>query len=246
MFKNWFLLGCLLFVGCVPKDRFVRVADDALSKSAMLEVKAVVVMTDISFGEDGFSMSASTHAVTFKGAAVFVSPNGHLLTCAHMFEEGTISTITVISAIGRRYTADILYQDHKRDLALIKIDIKDHAFATLVDPRQIQVGQEVLAVGNPLGFEFSVSQGIISALDRDNVGLYDAVQTDAFINPGNSGGPLFNLDGQLVGINSRIVSPIDGPVFTGLGFTISPGQVLEFLTKFRGIEKSFEKVKYGR
>jgi serine protease Do len=247
MFKKFLVAGALLLSGCVaPGNRLVKVVNDVIPKSAMIEVKAVMEMTEITFDDGGFSMDTSTRAVTFKGSAVFVSPNGHLVTCAHMFDEGTISTVTVITSDGHRYVAEILYQDTRRDLALVKISKESPAYATLADPRDIFVGQEVLAVGNPLGFEFSVTHGIVSALDRDNVGLYDALQTDTFINPGNSGGPLFNLEGQLVGINSRIVPPVDASIFTGLGFSVSTGQILEFLTKFRGLERSFSKVQYGR
>lgn len=233
----------LFALGCAPTERYTKVTADVLPKAAMIRVQAVVETLTLKIDDGAFSVEKSTVSIVFLGAGVFVSPNGHILTCAHLFNEGIISSVTIMGYDGEYQAAEIIYQDARRDLALLKTD-DTRAFpqyAKLADPRSLEVGQEVIAVGNPLGFDFSVSHGIISAMNRDEVGIYNATQSDAFVNPGNSGGPLFNLQGELIGINSRIVPPVDQPIFTGLGFSVSPGQILEFLTKFRLIDASLTK-----
>jgi len=236
------ILWALLLSGCEAKaEKYVALADEVVPKTAMVEVDTIVKVMYFVFDSKGLQIEISTVPVTFRGAAVFISPSGHLLTCAHLFDSGYPSTTTIITATGLRLPAEVLYQSEEDDLALLKIENDWPHYARLGDPRELRVGQEVLAVGNPLGFEFSVTHGIISALNRDQVGLYNATQSDAFINPGNSGGPLFNLRGELVGINSRFMPANHALVFSGLGFSVSPGQILEFITKFRGLDQSLPK-----
>lgn len=143
---------------------------------------------------------------------------------------------------------EVLHKEDGLDLALLQSNFDTPTpYARIADPRKLRVGQEVLAVGSPLGFTFSVSHGIVSALNRDDLGVYNMTQSDAFLNPGNSGGPLFNLKGDIIGINSRIVPPVPANIFTGLGFSVQSGQIVEFLTRVRNkylqLEKGFPRFK---
>lgn len=239
MFK--YVLSVLLLVGCTVKDRYVEVTKEALPKSVMLTVDTVVTQLEISVAPNGeLTITGSTATVPIRGAGVFITPSGHILSCAHLFDNGEIVSIQGHSFYDTSLGLELLYLDKGRDLALLKPVTMDFKapFMALADPRKTQVGQEVIAIGNPLGFEFSVSQGIISALYRDFGFRYNMNQSDAAISPGNSGGPLVNLDGQLIGINSLMATNNGG--FVGLGFSVSSAQIIEFLAKFRGIEESYK------
>jgi len=172
-------------------------------------------------------------SVEISGAGIFISPIGHILTCAHLFtfpfNRSKIVTVELYS--NTTVAGEILAISNKSDLALIRTPaITGNNYIQLADPRKIKVGQEVIAIGNALGLDFTVTHGIISALYRDLEESYNVIQSDVFINPGNSGGPVINLQGELVGINSFMISPVTFfPIFTGLGFSVPSGQCLEFL-----------------
>ncbi len=228
------LVGSLLLVSCTPKDRFVSVAKEVLPKSASLYITGVVEGYTITLDEKGFNIEKSTKTVTYTCAGVFVSPNNHVLSCDHCFNMLEVQGITVCNSDGECTAADLLSKRPDVDLALLQANFDEPTpYVRVADPRTIKIGQEVLAIGTPLGFPFSVSHGIISALNRDGLGVYNMIQSDAFLNPGNSGGPLVNLEGELVGINSRIVPPVPANIFTGLGFSVSSGSIIEFLTRIR-------------
>jgi len=153
------------------------------------------------------------------GTGVIVSSHGHILTNNHVVEG--MDQVTVTLPDDRTFEAEIVGRDPKTDLAVIKIAAEDLRPAELGDSDQLNVGEWVLAVGNPFGLDHTVTAGIVSAKGRAYVGLAeyeDYIQTDAAINPGNSGGPLVNLEGQVIGINSAIVSGQRG--YTGVGFAI--------------------------
>ncbi len=173
------------------------------------------------------------------GSGVFISPNGHVLTAAHVVTfPYKLESISIECTNGWIYAGEVLLKDEHRDLALLKINETNTPYARLVNLKSLQVGQEVIAVGSPLGFAGTVTTGIISALNRDQIN-YDMIQMSAPINPGNSGGPLFNLKGELVGINTCIVSPNPFfPSWCGLGFAVSANEINKFLTVFRGLEKA--------
>jgi serine protease Do len=154
-----------------------------------------------------------------SGSGVIVSEDGYILTNNHVIEGA--DEITVVYGDGDRYDAKVVGADPRTDLAVIKIEGKDFPAATLGDSDKIEVGEWVLAVGNPFELQNTVTAGIISARGRSNVGLAeyeDFIQTDAAINPGNSGGPLVNLDGEVVGINTAIATQTGGNM--GIGFAI--------------------------
>jgi len=233
------IVGLLFLAGCTaPGNRFVDIVDKTVRTTVSIEVTATapqVVGIDLDAGE----LIVKEVPVRHLGAGVYITADGHVLTCSHLFWSSKVTEITVIDHSGSVYRAELLSMDKARDLALLKVNpVKPVPFARLADPRKLRIGQEVIAIGNPLGLEFSVSHGIISALNRDANEAYNLTQSDAFINPGNSGGPLFNLKGEIVGINILTTSAVNAPVFTGLGFSVQSGQIVEFLTKYRGIDKA--------
>lgn len=239
------VLVSLFLIGCSEKEKLVELSEQTLPKTASIEVDGIVEGLKLITEGTTMRVEKSTFPVKVAGAGVFISENNHVLTCDHLFTLPVITTVTVCNYSGECAQAEILFREYNLDLALLRVDFKKKSnFARLGDPRDLRVGQEVIAIGNPLGFAFSVSHGIISALNRD-VGVYNMTQSDTFINPGNSGGGLFNLAGELIGINSRMVPPVNAAIFTGLGFSVQSGQIVEFLTRFRGLDKTIPKYDLG-
>jgi len=152
------------------------------------------------------------------GSGVIVSADGYILTNNHVV--GGAEEIHVTLMDKREFTAKVIGKDAKTDLALIKIDTKDALpVAELGDSDSSDIGDWVVAIGNPFGFTLTTTAGIISAKGRMLGGNYDDfLQTDASINPGNSGGPLFNTQGQVIGINTAIYSRTG--TNAGIGFAI--------------------------
>jgi len=153
-----------------------------------------------------------------SGSGVVIAPDGYLLTNHHVVH-GT-RRVKVNFQDGDEAIGAIIGNDSKTDLAVIRVELPTRvAFMRLLDKREVKVGQVVLAIGNPLRFERSVSWGLVSAIDRSlpaQGGLLEGlIQTDAAINPGNSGGPLVSTQGTVVGINTAIV-----PYAQGLGFAV--------------------------
>ena len=152
------------------------------------------------------------------GSGFIISEDGYILTNAHVVEEA--EEILVRLADKREFNARVIGADARSDVALIKIDATGLPRVTLGDPERLKVGEWVVAIGSPFGFDQSVTAGIVSAKGRSlpDENFVPFIQTDVAINPGNSGGPLFNLKGEVVGINSQIYSRTGG--FMGLSFAI--------------------------
>jgi serine protease Do len=166
------------------------------------------------------------------GSGVIVTNEGHIITNNHVVDQ--VDDIEVQLADGRTKKARLVGSDSEADLAVLKVDEPGLKPLKLGDSDAVQAGDMVLAVGNPFGFEETVTQGIISSKGRKNRrdGFGDFLQTDAAINPGNSGGPLINLAGEVIGINTAIISRTGGS--QGLGFAIPSNTVrvaLESLLK---------------
>lgn len=154
-----------------------------------------------------------------QGSGFIISPDGLIMTNNHVV--GDADKVTVRLLDGREFTADTIGTDPATDVAIIKIDASDLPFVDLGDSDQLEVGDWVLAVGNPFGLSHTLTAGIVSAKGRSGMGINDYenfIQTDAAINPGNSGGPLVNLDGDVVGMNTAIFSRSGG--YMGIGFAI--------------------------
>ncbi len=153
------------------------------------------------------------------GSGVIVSPDGYIVTNNHVIAEA--EEVNVLLADNRRFKAKVVGTDPRTDVAVIKIEAKGLPTLPWGDSSRLQVGEMVLAVGNPFGLNQTVTMGIISAVGRAHMGIVDYedfIQTDAAINPGNSGGALVNLKGELIGINTAIFTQSGG--YMGIGFAI--------------------------
>lgn len=154
------------------------------------------------------------------GSGVIIdADNGYVLTNHHVIANA--DSVTVVLNDGRRHEAEIIGSDEGTDIGLLRIDADNLTELALGDSETLEVGDFVLAIGNPFGLGQTVTSGIVSALGRGGInaeGYEDFIQTDASINPGNSGGALIDLNGQLVGINSAIIAPAGGNV--GIGFAV--------------------------
>ena len=158
------------------------------------------------------------------GSGVIVSPDGYIITNNHVVEKGEEIRVTLFD--GKTFKGKLVGADPKTDIAIIRIDARKLPTLTWGDSERLQVGEFVLAIGNPYSLNHTVTMGIISAVGRANVGIADYedfIQTDAAINPGNSGGPLVNVKGELIGINTAIFSRTGG--YQGIGFAVPSNMV---------------------
>jgi Do/DeqQ family serine protease len=172
------------------------------------------------------------------GSGVIVDPSGLVITNNHVIEN--MNEVKVALADRREFAADILLRDPRTDIAVLKLkDATNLQAVELGDSEALQVGDLVLAIGNPFGVGQTVTQGIVSALARTQVGISDYqffVQTDAAINPGNSGGALIDMNGRVVGINTAIYSRSGGSI--GIGFAVPSSMVRVVLNSARGGAKN--------
>ena len=164
------------------------------------------------------------------GSGVLISKNGYIVTNNHVVE-GADEIVVTLPNDEKEYKAKIIGQDPKTDIAVVKIEANDLHVASFGDSATLQEGDVVFAIGNPFGVGETITQGIISALNKNNVGLNqyeNFIQTDASINPGNSGGALVDSRGALIGINSAILSKSGGN--NGIGFAIPSNMVQKIAT----------------
>lgn len=159
------------------------------------------------------------------GSGVIISTDGYIITNNHVVDEAKEDGITVILSDKKEYKAKLIGKDPLTDLAVIKVEANNLPVAHIGNSDEVAIGEMVIAVGNPLGLNSTVTSGIVSAigrgalgLNRDRYAVENFIQTDAAINPGNSGGGLFNLRGSLIGINSAIATRTGG--YMGYGFAI--------------------------
>ena len=162
------------------------------------------------------------------GSGFIISPDGYILTNNHVVDKAR--DIKVALSDGRMLEAKLVGRSQEIDIALVKVDAKDLPIAALGDSDALEVGDWVVAIGNPFGLSHTVTAGIVSAKGRViGIGPYDdLIQTDAAINPGNSGGPLFNINGEVIGINTVIIASGQN-----LGFAVPISIVKELLPSIR-------------
>lgn len=156
---------------------------------------------------------------TVRGSGFLVSNDGYIVTNNHVVEKA--SKVTVTLSNGKKKTATVVGTDPKTDIAVVKIDGDHYSSLAFGDSDKLEVGDWAIAVGNPFGLQTSLTVGVVSAKGRSQlhiVDFEDFIQTDAAINPGNSGGPLLNVEGEVIGVNTAIVSGSGG--YMGIGFAI--------------------------
>jgi serine protease Do len=181
------------------------------------------------------------HKEQSLGSGVIVSEDGYIVTNNHVIEKA--QEIKVLLLNKKDYTAKLVGADPKTDIAVIKIDAKGLPALPWGDSNKLKVGEMVFAIGNPFGLNQTVTRGIISAVGRANVGIADYedfIQTDAAINPGNSGGALINARGELIGINTAILSRTGG--YQGIGFAVPSSmarQVMDSLIKYKKVVRGW-------
>jgi S1-C subfamily serine protease len=203
---------------------------------------SVAYITSTVYQQTFFFEMVPTRAL---GSGFLISPDGRILTNNHVISGS--SKIEVRFADGSRYTGKVLVADRADDLAMIQIDPKKKLpFLKLGDSDALQVGQKVLAIGNPFGFSGTLTTGVVSSLGREirneNSTLEGLVQTDAAINEGNSGGPLLDSQGNVIGINTAILAPSGGNI--GIGFAMPINRAKAMLEDFR-VGKSFGRPRFG-
>ena len=171
------------------------------------------------------------HDVASLGSGFIISNDGYIMTNNHVVKDA--DEIIVRLSDRREFKAEIIGTDHYSDIALLKIDAANLPMVKIGDSNELKVGEWVLAIGSPFGFEHTVTAGIVSAkgrsLPRENYVPF--IQTDVAINPGNSGGPLFNMDGEVVGVNSQIFSRTGG--FMGLSFAVPITMAMDVIEQIR-------------
>jgi len=166
------------------------------------------------------------------GSGFIISSDGYVLTNNHVVSQA--DEIKVILSDEREFDAKFIGTDERTDIALLKIEAKNLPLLTLAKNTKLKVGQWVVAIGSPFGLDYSASAGIVSAIGRNIPSEHSYVQfiqTDVAINPGNSGGPLFNMDGEVVGINSQIYTPSGGSV--GLSFAIPSSVAIDVVSQLK-------------
>ncbi|HEY3416594.1 MAG TPA: trypsin-like peptidase domain-containing protein [Armatimonadota bacterium] len=222
--------------------------------ASVVNVKTTAVQQDpmsLFFGGGG------QREVTGLGTGVIVDEKGDILTNYHVVGEADKITVTVMEASGpKEYPATLIGGDKQEDMAVIKINAKGLKAVQFGDSEALLPGDPVMAIGNPFGFEHTVSVGVISALNRqlpveETVTLRGMIQTDASINPGNSGGPLVNENGQVIGINTAIFlgggSGSGQPQANGIGFAIPSNhahKVMEMILAHGKVQHPYLGVKY--
>ena len=151
-----------------------------------------------------------------QGSGFIISADGYVITNAHVVEDADEVNITLTDK--REFKAKVIGTDERTDVAVLKIDTTGLPKVNIGDSDKVRVGEWVLAIGSPFGFENTVTAGIVSAKSREAGNFVPLIQTDAAVNPGNSGGPLFNINGEVIGINSQIFSGTGG--YLGISFAI--------------------------
>ncbi len=220
--RQFFIGVLILFISLFSFGKAFSVTEDEKNNIAVYEKVAdgVVNVTSTTIQMDFFFNAFPAQG---SGSGSIIDTRGHILTNYHVVADAQKLEVTL--GDGSKWPAKLVGSDPDNDLAVIKIDAPREKLKVIPmgDSRNLRIGQKVLAIGNPFGLERTLTTGIISSLGRtirSEVGtlMEDIIQTDAAINPGNSGGPLLNSEGEIIGINSAIISPSGGSV--GIGFAI--------------------------
>jgi len=233
------IVGWLVFILGLSPLRAQLTEDERNTIDIVKRMKSsVVFITNIQVVRDWFFNEEKVPKGSGSG---FIWDNrGHIVTNYHVIEGGVEFSVTLPNQEQRQ--ARVVGKDEKKDIAVLEIqgDLKSLSPVTVGTSKDLQVGQKVIAIGNPFGFDHTVTKGIVSALGRQMLGagdvtIRDMIQTDASINPGNSGGPLLNSSGELIGMNTMIVSPSGAS--SGVGFAVPVDTIKKIVPEI---------IRYGR
>jgi S1-C subfamily serine protease len=191
---------------------------------SVVSIRMLDAGAKFSLGKLGFSADSASKAMGY-GSGFLVSGQGHIMTNEHVLRNGSVIEVELLN--GQKYVGKALFRDKKNDLALIKIDATNLQSVKLGDSDSVELGEWVVGIGNPYGIGQSVMFGIVSAQRRQipGSGYPPLIQIDAAMNLGNSGGPLFNMDGEVIGINTILLWKSQG-----IGFATPINVAKEFLT----------------
>ncbi len=230
------------FTKIVEQSKASIVNISTVKKSSIQEIKKNIRIPNLEkgsplekflerfLGEEGIGKFRDKDSASL-GSGFIISSDGYILTNHHVVVDADEVKVRLSSR--EEYDAKIIGSDKNSDVALIKIDAKNLPTLKIGDSNKIKVGEWVLAIGSPFGFDQTVTAGIVSAKGRSlpNENYVPFIQTDVAINPGNSGGPLFNLDGEVIGINSQIYSRTGG--FMGLSFAIPIEMAIDVMNQIK-------------
>jgi len=230
------------FTQIVEQSKASIVNISTIKKSSIKEIKKNIHLPNLEkgsplekflerfLGEDGLGKFKDKDSASL-GSGFIISDDGYILTNHHVIAGA--DEVKVRLASREEYLAEIIGSDKNSDVALLKIDAKNLPVLKFGDSNKLKVGEWVLAIGSPFGFDQTVTAGIVSAKGRSlpNENYVPFIQTDVAINPGNSGGPLFNLKGEVIGINSQIYSRTGG--FMGLSFAIPIEMAIDVMNQIK-------------
>ena len=213
--KKIFVLLIIIIFNIQSSMAFDRAESSAISVYEKINPAIVCIDSHV---KDGISC----------GTGCIIDKSGIILTSAHVVDDG--KNLVVTTSNGHDYSAKLIKTfGENKDIAILKIDTPtDLKTVKLGNSEKIKVGQKVLAIGNPFGFNGTLTQGIISRIDYSK----NRIQTDAAINPGSSGGPLLNRNGEIIGINQAIYNPDNNISNIGIGFAIPINTIKEYLQEF--------------
>ena len=238
--KNWNLLIIFFILVWLCRYPLLSLTEDEKNTIDVVKQSAnsVVFITNIQLVRDFFLKEEQVARGT--GSGFVWDDKGHIVTNYHVIEDGDLFAVTLPDQQYRR--ARLVGKEENKDIAVLRIDgdLKGLYPVKAGTSKTLQVGQKVVAIGNPFGFDHTVTTGIVSALGRQMLGIggvtiRDMIQTDASINPGNSGGPLLNSDGELIGMNTMIYSSTG--TSTGIGFAVPVDTVKKIVPQI---------IKYGK
>ena len=197
----------------------------AKAYDSVVEINAEVL-------QSGFYFFGGTTKGTSAGSGVIISEDGYIVTNHHVISGAIENSITIKLSNGEKYTAEVIGADEKSDLALLKIDENNLPYSSFADSSELVLGQDAIAIGNPLGLGITCSNGIVSALEKEikiNDVYLSVLQTNAAVNAGNSGGGLFDINGNLIGIvNAKTNSSYSSSV-EGMGYAIPSNKVVKIV-----------------
>lgn len=226
-----FLSALLLISSCShgSEQRYTPTVQKSMNSVVKITSKYIEAKRDPKTKKITFEMHQAV------GSGVIISTNGHILTCEHVVSGSPFMIdVQLKTSTTTHLDATVLRRSFNRDIALLKLT--NYSTATIPVPlakAMPRVGDEVIAIGHPLGFDWTATVGIISGLNREGLAV-NLLQTDAPINFGNSGGPLFDLDGEVIGINESGLM-----LANSIGFAVSIDEIRKFLDVFKGLEQAY-------